>query len=141
MHSHLIADYGGVVNTMPVFAAFYMLFALANTGLPGTSGFVGEFMVVMGSMKVNFWYAAIAGTTLVFSAAYTLWMYKRVMFGAVANDHVAALQDVNAREFLVLGLAAVPVLFFGLYPLPLADMMHTSVNGLLAHMANSKLPL
>jgi NADH-quinone oxidoreductase subunit M len=141
MHSHLIADYGGVVNTMPVFAAFYMLFALANTGLPGTSGFVGEFMVVMGSMKVNFWYAAIAGTTLVFSAAYTLWMYKRVMFGAVANDHVAALQDVSARECLVLGLAAVPVLFFGLYPLPLADMMHTSVNGLLAHMANSKLPL
>jgi NADH-quinone oxidoreductase subunit M len=141
MHSHLIADYGGVVNTMPVFAAFFMLFAMANTGLPGTSGFVGEFMVVMGSMKVSFWYAAIAGTTLVFSAAYTLWMYKRVVFGAVANDHVAGLQDIGAREFVVLGVAAAAVLALGIYPLPLADMMHTSVNGLLAHIAHSKLPL
>ncbi|MET0216752.1 MAG: NADH-quinone oxidoreductase subunit M [Burkholderiales bacterium] len=141
MHSHLIADYGGVVNTMPVFASFFMLFAMANSGLPGTSGFVGEFMVVMGAMQVSFWYAFAAGLTLIFGAAYTLWMYKRVMFGAVANDHVAALKDIGARETWVLGLAAVAVLALGIYPLPLAEMMHTSVNELLAHVATSKLPL
>jgi len=141
MHTHLIADFGGVVNTMPVFAAFFMLFAMANSGLPGTSGFVGEFMVIMGAMKVNFWYAFAAGLTLIFGAAYSLWMYKRVMFGEVANDHVAALKDIGAREFLVLGLAAAAVLVLGIYPLPLAEMMHSSVNGLLAHIANSKLPL
>ena len=99
MHSRLIADYGGVVNTMPKFAAFMMLFAMANSGLPATSGFVGEFLVILGAMKVNFWFAFVAATTLIFGAAYTLWMYKRVIFGAVANDHVAALQDINAREF------------------------------------------
>ncbi len=141
MHSHLIADYGGVVNTMPVFAAFFMLFAMANSGLPGTSGFVGEFMVVMAAMKVNFFYAAAAALTLIFGAAYTLWMYKRVVFGGVANDHVAKLQDIGTRETLVLGLAALAVLAMGLYPLPLSEMMHTSVNELLAHVARSKLPL
>ena len=141
MHTHLIADYGGVVHTMPVFAAFFMLFAMANSGLPGTSGFVGEFMVVMGAMKVNFFFAAAAGLTLILGAAYTLWMYKRVVFGAVANDHVAALQDIGNREILVLGLAALAVLGLGVYPLPLSEMMHTSVNELLAHVARSKLPL
>jgi NADH-quinone oxidoreductase subunit M len=141
MHSHLIADYGGVVNTMPVFAAFFMLFAMANSGLPGTSGFVGEFMVVMGAMKVNFFYAAAAALTLIFGAAYTLWMYKRVVFGSVANDHVAKLQDIGSRETLVLALAAFAVLALGVYPLPLSEMMHTSVNELLAHVAKSKLPL
>ena len=141
MHTHLIADYGGVVNTMPVFAAFFMLFAMANAGLPGTSGFVGEFLVVMGAMKVNFFFAAAAALTLIFGAAYTLWMYKRVVFGGVANDHVAGLQDIGTRETLVLGLAALAVLALGLYPLPLSEMMHTSVNELLAHVAKSKLPL
>ena len=141
MHTHLIADYGGVVNTMPVFAAFFMLFAMANSGLPGTSGFVGEFMVVMAAMKVNFFYAAAAALTLIFGAAYTLWMYKRVVFGGVANDHVAKLQDIGTRETVVLGLAALAVLAMGLYPLPLSEMMHTSVNELLAHVARSKLPL
>jgi NADH-quinone oxidoreductase subunit M len=141
MHTHLIADYGGVVNTMPVFAAFFMLFAMANSGLPGTSGFVGEFMVVMGAMKVNFFYAAAAALTLIFGAAYTLWMYKRVVFGGVANDHVAKLEDIGSRETLVLALAALAVLAVGIYPLPLTEMMHTSVNELLAHVAKSKLPL
>ena len=120
MHSRQIADYGGVVNTMPVFAAFFMLFAMANSGLPGTSGFVGEFLVILGAMKVNFWYAALAATTLMFGAAYTLWMYKRVVFGAVANSHVEALTDIDAREGLVLALLAVAVLGMGLYPHPFA---------------------
>ena len=107
MHSRQIADYGGVVNTMPVFAAFFMLFAMANAGLPGTSGFVGEFLVTLGAMKVSFWYAALAATTLVFGAAYTLWMYKRVVFGAIANQHVAELKDIRCREVLFLALLAV----------------------------------
>ena len=119
MHSRQIADYGGVVNTMPKFASFLMLFAMANCGLPATSGFVGEFMVIMGAMKANFWIAFAAATTLVFGAAYTLWMYKRVIFGAVANDHVAALKDLNGREFFVLSALAVAVLAMGIYPLPL----------------------
>jgi NADH-quinone oxidoreductase subunit M len=140
MHTRLIADYGGVVNSMPVFAALFMLFAMANSGLPGTSGFVGEFLVIMGSMKANFWYAAAAATTLVFGAAYTLWMYKRVIFGAVASHHVAELQDIGAREFLVLGLLAAAVLAVGVYPNPLADVLHVSVNDLLAYAARSKLP-
>ncbi len=139
MHSRLIADYGGVVNRMPLFAAFFMLFAMANSGLPGTSGFVGEFMVIMGSVKVNFWYAFFAGATLIFGAAYTLWMYKRVIFGAIANAHVAELKDISGREFLVLGIVAAAVLWMGLYPLPWTEMMHTSVNNLLAHLAQSKL--
>jgi NADH-quinone oxidoreductase subunit M len=140
MHSRRIADYGGVANTMPVFAALFMLFAMANSGLPGTSGFVGEFMVIMGSVKANFWYAALAATTLIFGAAYTLWMYKRVIFGAVANPHVAELKDINLREFLVLGLLAVAVLAMGLWPNPFAEVLHVSVNDLLTHVARIKTP-
>ena len=139
MHSRLISDYGGVVNRMPVFAAFFMLFAMANSGLPGTSGFVGEFLVVMGAIQVNFWYAAIAATTLLFGAAYTLWMYKRVVFGAVANSHVAALTDIGAREALVLALVAVAVLGMGLYPQAFASVLHNSVGDLLALALKSKL--
>ena len=133
MHTRLIADYGGVVNTMPVFASFFMLFAMANSGLPGTSGFVGEFLVTLGAMKVSFWYAALAATTLVFGAAYTLWMYKRVVFGAVANDHVAHLKDVGAREVLFLALLAAAVLAMGIWPQPLSTVLHTSVTDLLGH--------
>ena len=139
MHSRMIADYGGVVNTMPKFASLMMLFAMANCGLPATSGFVGEFMVILGAMKFNFWVAFLAATTLIFGAAYTLWMYKRVIFGAVANDHVAALEDLNGRETLVLGLLAMAVLVFGLYPAPLTEVMHISVADLLKHVAAGKL--
>ena len=139
MHSRLIADYGGVVNRMPVFAAFFMLFAMANAGLPGTSGFVGEFLVIMGTMSVNFWYTLAAATTLIFGAAYTLWMYKRVVFGEVANDKVAALSDIGGREILVLGLLAIAVLCIGIYPKPLTDVLNMSVTGLLQHVAVSKL--
>ena len=139
MHSRNIADYGGVVNTMPKFASLMMLFAMANCGLPATSGFVGEFMVIMGALKHNFWIGFLAGTTLIFGAAYTLWMYKRVIFGAVANERVAELKDIGAREFLVLSLLALAVLGMGLYPLPLTEVMHASVNELLKHLAASKL--
>ncbi len=139
VHSRQIADYGGVANTMPKFAAFFMLFAMANAGLPATSGFVGEFMVILGTIQANFWYAALAATTLIFGAAYTLWMYKRVVFGKIANDHVAELQDINSREFLVLALLAILVLGMGVYPLPVTDVMHSSVENLLAHVAHSKL--
>jgi len=139
MHSRNIADYGGVVNTMPRFAALMMLFAMANCGLPATSGFVGEFMVIVGAMKLNFWIAFLAGTTLVFGAAYTLWMYKRVIFGEVANRHVAELTDANTRELLVLGLLAIAVLWLGLHPAPFTEIMHASVNDLLRHLAVSKL--
>jgi NADH-quinone oxidoreductase subunit M len=124
---------------MPVFAAFFMLFAMANSGLPGTSGFVGEFLVIIGAMNVNFWYALAAATTLVFGAAYTLWMYKRVIFGAVANKQVAALEDIGMREILILGLIAIAVLFIGVYPLPLTEVLNQSVNGLLERAAVSKL--
>ncbi len=139
MHTRMIADYGGVVNTMPRFAALLMLFAMANCGLPATSGFVGEFMVIMGAMQANFWLAFAAATTLVFGAAYTLWMYKRVVFGAVANEHVAALKDLEPRELLVLGLLAAAVLAMGVYPLPLVEVMHASVDELLRHVAQPKL--
>ncbi|MDW8468375.1 MAG: NADH-quinone oxidoreductase subunit M [Burkholderiales bacterium] len=138
MHTRMIADYGGVVNTMPKFASFMMLFALANCGLPATSGFVGEFLVIMGATKVNGWIAAAAASTLVLGAAYTLWMYKRVIFGAVANERVAQLQDLNARELLVLGLLAAAVLAMGVYPLPFTEVMHGSVNELLRHVALPK---
>ncbi|MGA0033703.1 MAG: NADH-quinone oxidoreductase subunit M [Burkholderiales bacterium] len=141
MHSRLIADYGGVANRMPVFAALFMFFAMANSGLPGTSGFVGEFLVIMGAVKANFWHAFLAAATLIFGAAYTLWMYKREMFGAVANDHVKSLQDINAREFLVLLLLAVPVLVMGVWPQPFVEVLHVSVNELLAHVSYSKLPV
>jgi NADH-quinone oxidoreductase subunit M len=141
MHSRQIADYGGVVNKMPVFAAFFMLFAMANSGLPGTSAFVGEFMVVMGAIKVNFWYAFAAASTLIFGAAYTLWMYKRVIFGPVANHHVEELTDLTAREILIMSILAVFVLGMGIYPLPFSEILHASVNDLLVHVAHSKLPL
>jgi NADH-quinone oxidoreductase subunit M len=138
MHSRAIADYGGVVNTMPKFATLMMLFAMANCGLPATSGFVGEFMVIMGAMKAGFWIAFAAATTLVFGAAYTLWMYKRVIFGAVGNDHVQELSDLNGRELVVLGSLAIAVLWMGLYPKPFTDVMHASVNELLRHVEASK---
>ncbi len=138
MHSRMIADYGGVVNSMPKFASLMMLFAMANCGLPATSGFVGEFMVIMGAMQKSFWLAFAAATTLVFGAAYTLWMYKRVIFGAVANEHVAALKDLNGREALVLGLLAAAVLFMGVYPNPFTEVMHASVGELLRHVAQPK---
>ena len=139
VHSRQISDYGGVVNSMPRFAAFFMLFAMANAGLPGTSGFVGEFMVILGTMQVSFWWALAAGLTLIFGAAYTLWMYKRVIFGPVAHPQVAALEDIDGREFLVLALLAICVLALGLYPLPLTEVMHASVDNLLTHVAHSKL--
>ena len=139
MHTRNIGDYGGVVNTMPKFAAFMMLFAMANAGLPATSGFVGEFMVIMGAMKANFWLAFIAATTLITGAAYTLWMYKRVIFGAVANDHVRALKDLNPREFAVLAALAAAVLLMGVYPLPFTEVMHASVDELLRHVSTPKL--
>ena len=131
VHSRQIADYGGVVNKMPVFAALFMLFAMANSGLPGTSGFVGEWLVILASMKVSFWYAALAGSTLIFGAAYTLWMYKRVIFGAVANPHIEELADINKREMFVLGVLALLVLGMGLYPAPLGEVLHESVNEIL----------
>ncbi|HEX5685977.1 MAG TPA: NADH-quinone oxidoreductase subunit M [Ideonella sp.] len=140
VHSREIASYGGVVNTMPKFAAFALLFAMANCGLPGTAGFIGEWMVILGTVKANFWLGALAATALIFGAAYTLWMYKRVFFGDVANDDVKALEDLNAREFLMMAMLAVAVLAMGLYPKPFTDVMHVSVNELLQHVANSKLP-
>ncbi len=139
LHSRLINDYGGVVNRMPVFAAFMMLFAMANAGLPGTSGFVGEFMVVLGAFGVNFWYAFLAATTLVFGAAYTLWMYKRVIFGDIANAGVDKLTDATPREAVFLSMLAVAVLIMGLWPYPFLDVMHASVDNLLQQVAVSKL--
>ena len=139
LHSRMIKDYGGVVNTMPTFAAFAVLFAMSNAGLPGTSGFVGEFMVILSSIKANFWYAFLAATTLILGAGYTLWMVKRVIFGAVANDHVAKLHDLNKREFLFLSILAIMVLFFGIYPAPLLDMMDSTVANLVTHVTQSKL--
>ncbi|HEY4731903.1 MAG TPA: proton-conducting transporter membrane subunit, partial [Gammaproteobacteria bacterium] len=139
MHSRNISDYGGVINTMPMFGALMVLFAMANAGLPGTSGFVGEFMVILSTFKASFWYAFLAATILVFGAAYTLWLIKRVIFGDIANKHVAELKDLNCREAIVLGSLAVVVLFFGIWPAPLIDVMHESVNHLLEHVVNSKL--
>lgn len=139
MHSRLIADYGGVVNVMPKFAALFMLFAMANAGLPGTSGFIGEFFVVIGAIKANFWVGFVAATTLILGAAYTLWMYKRVIFGAIANAHVAGLADINRREGFFLAVLALCVLVMGLYPLPVTDVMHASVTDLLKHVAVGKL--
>jgi len=139
LHSRQISDYGGVVNTMPVFGAFMVFFAMANAGLPGTSGFVGEFMVILASFRADFWYAFLAATTLIIGAAYTLWMVKRVVFGEVANDGVAALQDMNRRELIVLGTLAAAVLLLGLWPAPLVEVMDVSVSNLLQHIAVSKL--
>jgi NADH-quinone oxidoreductase subunit M len=138
MHSRQIADYGGVVNTMPRFAAFFVLFSLANAGLPATSGFIGEFMVIVGAVKFNFWIGALAATALILGAAYSLWLVKRVIFGAVGNAHVAELTDLNQREFLILGLLAIAVLAMGVYPAPFTDAMQTSVTDLLKHVAISK---
>jgi NADH-quinone oxidoreductase subunit M len=139
LHTREIGAYGGVVNTMPVFAAFFVLFALANAGLPGTSGFVGEFLVILASFRANFWYAVLAGTTLILGAAYTLWMIKRVVFGAIANEGVGSLQDLSRREFLILALMAGGVLIIGLWPAPLVDMMSASVDKLVIQVTQSKL--
>jgi NADH-quinone oxidoreductase subunit M len=138
VHSREISAYGGVVNTMPKFAAFAVLFAMANCGLPGTAGFVGEWMVILGAVKLNFWLAAIAATTLVFGAAYTLWMVKRVYFGDVANADVKALTDVSRREFWMLGALAIAVLWMGIHPKPVTGAMQVSVAELLKHVAVSK---
>lgn len=140
VHSREISSYGGVVNTMPKFAAFALLFAMANCGLPGTAGFVGEWMVILGAVKFNFWVGLLAATALIFGAAYTLWMFKRVYLGPVANDDVRELTDINGREFLMLSLLAVAVLYMGLYPKPFTDVMDVSVAELLKHVALSKLP-
>ena len=138
IHSRMIKDYGGVANTMPWFAMFAVFFLMANSGLPGTSGFVGEFMVILSSFQANFWFAFLAAMILILGAAYNLWLAKRVIFGAVANRKVENLQDINAREALVLGTLAVAVLFFGLWPQPLVDMMQASVDNLLQHIVQSK---
>ena len=139
MHSRRIADYGGVVNTMPKFAALFMVFTMANSGLPATSGFVGEFLVILGAVKFNFWIAAIASTTMILGAAYSLWMYKRVVFGEIANDHVRELKDVDAREFWMLTALAIAVLAMGLWPKPFTDVSEASVRALLDHVAISKI--
>lgn len=139
MHSRQIADYGGVVNTMPKFAALSVFFAMANCGLPATSGFVGEFMVILGAVKFNFWIGLLAATALILGAAYSLWMVKRVIFGDIVHKHVAELVDLNKREFLMLGLLAIMTLYMGLYPKPFTDVMHASVVNLLSHVAQSKL--
>ena len=139
VHSREIASYGGVANTMPTFAAFAVFFAMANCGLPGTAGFVGEWMVILAAVKFNFWLGMLAATTLIFGAAYTLWMVKRVYFGDVANDDVKALKDINGREFTMLALLAAAVLWMGVYPKPFTDVMHVSVEQLLQHVAKPKL--
>jgi len=139
MHTRMIADYGGVVNRMPKFAAFMMLFAMANAGLPATSGFVGEFLVILAAVQAKFWLGFAAAITMILGAAYTLWMYKRVIFGDIGNAHVAELQDLNRREFWLLALVALAVLAMGVWPRPFIDVMHTSVADLLAHVAKSKL--
>jgi len=139
VHSREIASYGGVANTMPRFAAFAVLFAMANCGLPGTAGFVGEWMVILGAVQYDFWIAALAATTLIFGAGYTLWMVKRVYFGDIANDDVKALKDINGREFTMLALLAAAVLWMGVYPKPFTRTMDASVTELLRHVAVPKL--
>lgn len=143
MHSRQIADYGGVVHTMPWFAGFMVLFAMANSGLPGTSGFVGEFMVILATFKASFWMAALAATTLILGAAFTLWMVKRVAFGPIPESHmdtVGKLQDLNRREFVIMGILAVMVLLFGIWPNPMVEVMHATVDNLVSHITVSKLP-
>jgi NADH-quinone oxidoreductase subunit M len=140
LHSRQISDYGGVVNTMPVFAAFMVLFCMANAGLPGTSGFVGEFLVILSSFKSSFWIAFLAATTLILGAAYTLWLVKRVIFGEVGNDAVASLQDIKPRETVMLSALALAVLLFGVWPDPLVNVMHASAENLVTHVSVSKLP-
>jgi len=141
MHSRQIADYGGVANTMPRFAMFAILFAMANAGLPGTSGFVGEFLIILSSFKANFWIAFGAATIMILGAAYTLWMVKRVIYGAVANDSVAKLKDINSREVVILTALAIVVLLFGIWPAPLLEVMDVTVRNLLEHIIQSKLPV
>jgi len=140
MHSRMIRDYGGVANTMPWFAMFAVFFFMSNAGLPGTSGFVGEFMVILAAFQANFWYAFLAAITLILGAAYSLWLVKRVIFGEVGNKEVGELKDINKREAFILGVLAVAVLAVGLWPAPLVDLMHSSVAELLAHISQSKLP-
>ncbi|RLA08433.1 MAG: NADH-quinone oxidoreductase subunit M [Gammaproteobacteria bacterium] len=139
MHSRKIADYGGVINTMPIFGAFVVFFAMANAGLPGTSGFVGEFMVILASIKANFWYAVLAATTLIIGAAYTLWMVKRVFYGEVKNENVTSLKDINKRELLVLASLALFILIIGVYPDILTRVMHATTDNLLQHISISKI--
>jgi NADH-quinone oxidoreductase subunit M len=139
VHSREIASYGGVVNTMPNFTAFALLFAMANAGLPATAGFVGEWMVILGAVRANFWLGMAAATALIFGAAYTLWMFKRVYLGPVQNDDVRGLADINSREFLMLALLAIAVLVMGVYPRPFTDVMNASVADFLKHVAVSKL--
>ena len=139
MHTRNIQDYGGVVHTMPIFAAFAVFFSMANAGLPGTSGFVGEFMVIIASFHANFWYAFLAATTLILGAAYTLWMVKRVFYGEVANDNVRALKDLNQREFVIMSILAIAVLVMGLWPAPVVEVMHVTIENLLQHIAVSKI--
>ena len=138
VHSREISSYGGVANTMPKFAALMMLFAMANAGLPGTSGFVGEFLVILGSYQASFWIAFLAAITLILGAAYTLWMYKRVIFGDIANDDVAELKDINSREMFILVILAIVVLLFGIWPAPIFDMMHPTIENLFQHVLQSK---
>ena len=140
LHSREIADYGGVVNTMPRFAALFVLFSLANAGLPGTSGFIGEFMVILGAVKFNFWIGVLAATALILGAAYSLWLVKRVVFGEIGNEHVATLSDLSLREFMLLGALAIATLWMGIYPAPFTDLTQTSVTDLLRHVAVSKIP-
>jgi NADH-quinone oxidoreductase subunit M len=139
MHSRQISDYGGVINVMPKFGALMVFFALANAGLPGTSGFVGEFFVIVASYQASFWYAFLAATTLILGAAYTLWMVKRVIFGAIVNDNVKSLTDMNAREGVILIILALSVLALGLYPGPLVEMMTPTIENLISHITQSKL--
>ncbi|MEM7206695.1 MAG: NADH-quinone oxidoreductase subunit M [Pseudomonadota bacterium] len=141
IHSRQIADYGGVVNTMPIFAAFMVLFAMSNAGLPGTSGFVGEFMVILASFKAGFWYAFFAATTLILGAAYTLWMVKRVVFGEIVHENIGQLEDINKREFFYLTILAIAVLFFGLWPDVISQVMHATIENLLQHILTSKVPV
>ncbi len=139
MHTHEISDFGGLINTMPKFSTFFVLFAMANAGLPATSGFVGEFMVILGAVQFNFWVGLLAGTALILGASYTLWMTKRIIFGDVANDRVAKLTDINSREFAILTVMAIMVIYMGIHPKPFTDVMHVSVQALLDHVAISKL--
>ena len=139
MHSREIADYGGVVNTMPKFAAFALLFTMANCGLPGTAGFVGEWMVILAAVKANFWIGLAAATALIWGAAYSLWMFKRVYLGPVGNENVKALLDIGRREFFIMAVLAVAVLYMGVYPRPFTDVMDASVAELLKHVALTKL--
>ncbi len=139
MHTRHIAEYGGVVNVMPRFAALFVLFSLANSGLPGTSGFVGEFMVILGAVKFNFWIGMLAATALVLGAAYSLWLVKRVVFGKITNHHVKEMLDLNKREFAMLGVLAIAVIAMGVYPALFTDAMQAAVSDLLKHVAITKL--